>query len=55
VLTLACLSAAVAALSLGRRLAPDVNRIELPATGGHVPQDDYLSAAVAALDNPGTA
>jgi len=55
VLTLACLSAAVAALSLGRRLPPDVNRIELPATAGHVPQDDYPSAAAAALDRPGTA
>jgi MFS family permease len=40
VLTLACLGAAVAALSLGRRLAPDVNRIELPAPAGHLPQDD---------------
>jgi len=55
VLTLACLGAAVAALSLGRRLAPDVNRIELPATAGHEPQDDYLSAAAPTLDQPGTA
>jgi MFS family permease len=55
VLTLACLGAAVAALSLGRRLAPEVNRIELPAAAGHVPQDDYLPAAAATLDRPGTA
>lgn len=55
VLTLACLSAAVAALGLGRRLAPDVNRIELPATAGQVPQDDYLPAAAATLDRSGTA
>ena len=54
-LTLACLGAAVAALSLGRRLAPDVNRIELPAAAGHEPQDDYLSAAAPTLDRPGPA
>lgn len=54
-LTLACLSAAVAALRLGRRLAPGVNLIELPATAGHLPQDDYLSAAAATLERPGTA
>lgn len=53
-LILACLIAAAAALRLGQRLPADVNRIELPATAGHEPQDDYLFPAAATPDGPAT-